>query len=80
MNEAQRILATALNELTQDVIDGKVMAVAISAVRADGTIHRHVQTTQAVCPGRPEVTFLETSSIEMIARPFASCPVTTRLT
>src|SRR5436305_959307 len=39
-----------------------------------------VQTTQAVAPGRPETRFLETSSILTTARPFASCPVTTRRT
>src|SRR5881628_2508858 len=31
-------------------------------------------------PGRPETRFLETSSIFTTARPFASCPVTTRRT
>src|SRR6266545_1189309 len=37
-----------------------------------------VQTTHAVDPGRLETRLLETSSILTAARPFASCPVTTR--
>jgi len=37
------------------------------------------QTTQLSCLGRRERTFLQISSMEMIARPSWSCPVTTRL-
>src|SRR5437660_833582 len=36
-------------------------------------------TTQASWFGRRDITFLQTSSTAMIARPLSSCPVTTRL-
>src|SRR5262249_13195382 len=39
-----------------------------------------VHTTQADAPGRLEMIFLETSPFFTHDRPFASCPVTTRLT
>src|SRR5207249_10580721 len=39
-----------------------------------------VQTLTDVAPGRPDATFLHTSSILTIALPFASCPVITRRT
>src|SRR6266699_1519869 len=39
-----------------------------------------VHTTQAVAPGRAERSFCDTSSIVATARPWLSCPVTTRRT
>src|SRR5207247_4928068 len=39
-----------------------------------------IQTFTDVAPGRPDATFLHTSSILTIALPFASCPVITRRT